>query len=29
LRFLDPKGCIVGLYAKGPAKHDQTGFVVG
>ena len=28
LRFLDPKGCIVGLYAKGPAKKDYTGFVV-
>lgn len=28
LRFTDPVGCIVGLYAKGPAKHDTTGFVV-
>jgi len=28
LRFSDPKGAIVALYAKGPAKHDQTGFVV-
>ena len=27
LRFLDPKGVIVGLYAKGPAKKDTTGFV--
>jgi hypothetical protein len=27
LRFLDPKGVIVGLYAKGKAKKDQTGFV--
>lgn len=27
LRFLDPKGCIVGLKAKGWAKHDTTGFV--
>lgn len=27
LRFLDSKG-VIGLYAKGPAKHDQTGFVV-
>ena len=27
LRFLDPKGCIVGLYAKGRAKKDTTGFV--
>lgn len=28
LRFLDPKGSIVGLYAKGDAKRDTTGFVV-
>ena len=28
LRFLDPKGVIVGLYAKGKAKHDKSGFVV-
>jgi hypothetical protein len=27
LRFLDPTGVIVGLYAKGPAKKDTTGFV--
>ena len=27
LRFLDPKGHIVGLYAKGKAKKDNTGFV--
>jgi len=27
LRFLDPKGVIVGLYAKGRAKKDTTGFV--
>ena len=27
LRFLDPKGIIVGLYAKGKAKADTTGFV--
>ena len=27
LRFLDPKGHIVGLYAKGKAKKDTTGFV--
>ena len=27
LRFLDPKGVIVGLYAKGKAKKDTTGFV--
>lgn len=29
MRFTDPKGVIVGLYAKGPAKRDTTGFVVG
>lgn len=29
LRFLDKKGpCVVGLLAKGKAKHDTTGFVV-
>lgn len=28
LRFLDPKGVIVGLYAKGDAKRDTSGFVV-
>jgi hypothetical protein len=28
LRFLDPKGVIVGLYAKGPAKKDTSGFVI-
>ena len=28
LRFLDPQGVIVGLKAKGDAKHDDTGFVV-
>jgi hypothetical protein len=27
LRFLDPHGVIVGLYAKGKAKKDTTGFV--
>jgi hypothetical protein len=27
LRFLDPKGCIVGLRAKGRARKDTTGFV--
>jgi hypothetical protein len=27
LRFLDPKGVVVGLYAKGKAKKDNTGFV--
>lgn len=29
LRFLDPTGVIVGLYAKGRAKTDTSGFVVG
>lgn len=29
MRFTDPSGVIVGLYAKGPAKRDTTGFVVG
>ena len=28
LRFLDPKGVIVGLVAKGKAKRDTSGFVV-
>ena len=28
LRFLDPKGVIVGLHAKGRGKKDTTGFVV-
>lgn len=27
LRFLDPAGCVVALYAKGPAKRDRSGFV--
>lgn len=27
LRFLDPKGVIVGLRAKGRAKRDESGFV--
>jgi hypothetical protein len=29
IRHLDPKGVIVALYAKGPARRDQSGFVVG
>jgi len=29
LRFLDPKGVVVGLTAKGKAKTDTSGFVVG
>lgn len=28
LRFLDPKGVIVGLKAKGVARKDTSGFVV-
>lgn len=28
LRFLDPKGVVVGLKAKGKAKKDTSGFVV-
>jgi hypothetical protein len=28
LRFLDPKGVVVALYAKGKAKRDTSGFVV-
>jgi hypothetical protein len=28
LRFLDPKGVIVGLVEKGKAKKDASGFVV-
>jgi hypothetical protein len=28
LRFLDPQGVIVGLRAKGKAKHDASGFTV-
>jgi hypothetical protein len=28
LRFLDPTGVIVGLYAKGNAKRDTSGFVI-
>lgn len=27
LRFLDPRGVIVGLRAKGKAKYDTSGFV--
>jgi len=29
LRFLDPKQSIVALYAKGKAKRDTSGFVIG
>ena len=28
LRFLDPSGVVVALYAKGKAKHDDSGFVI-
>jgi hypothetical protein len=28
LRFLDPKGVVVGLSAKGTAKRDESGFVL-
>jgi len=28
LRFLDPKGRIVALKAKGDAKKDKSGFVI-
>lgn len=28
LRFLDPRGVVVGLLAKGKAKQDTSGFVV-
>lgn len=28
LRFLDPKGCWIGLYAKGKMKKDDSNFVV-
>ena len=28
LRFLDPKNSIIGLIAKGKAKHDKSGFVI-
>lgn len=27
LRFTDPRGCVVGLSAKGRAIHDRSGFV--
>jgi hypothetical protein len=28
LRFLDPKGVMLGLKAKGRAKKDLSGFVI-
>jgi len=27
-RFLDPRGVVIGLKAKGKARHDLTGFVI-
>lgn len=29
IRHLDPRGAVVALYAKGKAKRDDSGFVVG
>lgn len=29
IRHLDPRGAVVALYAKGKAKQDISGFVVG
>ena len=29
VRHIEKQNVVVALYAKGPAKHDQTGFVVG
>jgi hypothetical protein len=29
IRHLDPRGAVVALYAKGKARRDQSGFVVG
>ncbi len=29
LRHLDARGVVVALYAKGKARHDMSGFVVG
>jgi len=29
IRHLDPKGAVVALYAKGKARYDESGFVVG
>jgi hypothetical protein len=29
IRHLDPRHCVVALYAKGKAKADHNGFVVG
>lgn len=29
VRHIEPQNVVVALYAKGPAKRDQSGFVVG
>jgi hypothetical protein len=29
IRHLDPKGAVVALYAKGKARKDTSGFVIG
>jgi len=29
LRFLDPAGHVIALYAKGNARKDESGFVRG
>lgn len=29
IRHMDPRGVVVALYAKGKAKNDNSGFVVG
>jgi hypothetical protein len=29
VRHIERQNVVVALYAKGPAKHDATGFVVG
>lgn len=29
IRHLDPRGAVVALYAKGKARRDQSGFIVG
>ena len=28
IRFTEPQGVVVALYAKGKARQDKTGFVV-
>ena len=28
VRHIEPRGVVVALYAKGPAKKDRSGFVV-